>query len=92
MATKTKAVHEDVQVALQCDLVERIREDAERAGQTISDWVAAAARRHLEDAEQRDVLRKHRDAAWRELLTEFEKVNGPLTEEELAAAAAQWPD
>jgi len=64
-----------------------VREAAERAGMTLSDWLAEAAQAKLRvdvDAEE-ELQRKMRGLD--KFLDEWEAEHGAFTEEELAAAA-----
>lgn len=61
-------------VSLPADLAADLREAAEQDGQRMSTWLADAARRRL------------KARGLREVVAEWEAINGPFTEEELATA------
>jgi hypothetical protein len=77
------------------ELGDAVRDAAERAGMTLSEWLAEAARAKLRadvNAEE-ELQRKMRGLD--KFLDEWEAEHGAFTEEELAAAAREmglpWP-
>lgn len=61
-------------ISLPADLAADLREAAEEDGQRMSTWLADAARRRL------------KARGLRQVVAEWETINGPFTEEELATA------
>jgi hypothetical protein len=77
LATYGRAVAVDrLTVSIESDLAVAIRNAAEADGQTVSAWLADAARRHLAARGLRNVV-----AAW-------EQEHGSCSDEDLAAARA----
>ena len=68
-----------ITVSLSPELASSVDEDAEARGETVSAWIADAARRKLRRKAAREVLRK------------FEVAHGPITEAERAEARKLWP-
>jgi 3-oxoacyl-ACP reductase-like protein len=77
------------------ELGDAVREAAERAGMTLSAWLAEAARAKLRAEEDEQEAHKRRMQGLNEFLDEWEAEHGAFTEEELAAAAREmglpWP-
>ena len=77
------------------ELGDAVREAAERAGKSLSAWLAEAARAKLRAEEDEQEAHERRMRGLNEFLDEWEAEHGAFTEEELAAAAREmglpWP-
>jgi hypothetical protein len=77
------------------DLGDAVREAAERAGMTLSSWLAEAAEAKLREQADEAAEDKRRLQGLGEYLDEWEAEHGAFTDEELARAARKlglpWP-
>jgi hypothetical protein len=88
-------VQNEMSVALEPDLDERVRESADRSGKTLSEWFAEAAKAKLlvELGQEAELQRKMRglDA----YLEEYQAEHGAFTDEEMAETSREmglpWP-
>jgi hypothetical protein len=69
------------------ELDDAVRDAAERAGMSLSAWLAEAARAKLRAEEDEGEAHKRRMRGLGEFLDEWEAEHGSFTEEELAATA-----
>jgi uncharacterized protein YmfQ (DUF2313 family) len=70
---------EKLAISLPSDLAEHARERAASEGTSVSAWIAEAVAQQL------------RQRSLRQLVADWEAEHGRFTEEEIAAARAQWP-
>jgi hypothetical protein len=77
------------------ELGDAVREAAERAGMTLSAWLAEAAKAKLRAEEDEQEAHERRMQGLGEYLDEYEAEYGAFTEEQLARAARKlgvpWP-
>ena len=77
------------------ELGDAVRASAERAGVTLSEWLAEAAQAKLQAEEGEEAGLQRRMRGLDEYLDEYEAEHGAFTEEELARAAHEmglpWP-